>query len=120
MAFSVEIPPPPSVNHAFRNVRGVGRVKTDAYKSWRKLAASLIWAAVRADQRIGGQIIVGIDLPSKTRGDIDNRIKAILDALVDSGRIDDDRNVVELHVGRSRDADTALVVVRAAIAKAAA
>lgn len=40
-------------------------------------------------------------LPTGMRGDISNRVKAVEDILVDYGRIDDDRNVVELHVHKT-------------------
>jgi Holliday junction resolvase RusA-like endonuclease len=46
--------------------------------------------------RIAGPVAVAILLPRKMRGDIDNRIKPILDALVGSCRIDDDRNVAKV------------------------
>jgi Holliday junction resolvase RusA-like endonuclease len=48
------------------------------------------------------------------RGDIDNRVKPILDALVKSGRVDDDRNVAELYVRKLRASDLVLVTVQEA------
>jgi Holliday junction resolvase RusA-like endonuclease len=45
------------------------------------------------------------------RGDADNRIKAILDALVDSGRIDDDRHVTTITVRKNAPGKEALVWV---------
>jgi len=52
--FRVKLPPPPSVNRAFRNVIGRGRVETRDYRVWRQSAVRSIYAQVRADQRIGG------------------------------------------------------------------
>lgn len=118
--FHVQLPPPPSVNRAFRNVAGKGRVKTRDYRDWRKNAVLSIYAQVRADRRIGGNVAVTVSLPATMKGDIDNRIKGLLDALVASRRIDDDKYVTTLTVRRNAPGKLALVwvdvdaVVRAA------
>ena len=112
--FSVCIPPPPSLNNAFVNVRSGGRRKSDRYRKWTSLAVGLIKVEVPAVQRCGGEIMVDIDFPSKSKADIDNLIKGILDALVASTRVDDDRNVCELRVTRKREGDDARVFVRPA------
>ncbi len=92
--FDVELPLPPSLNGAYANVRGVGRVKVSTYRQWQHAAIAMIRVSVPSAKRISGKISVSILLPEKMRGDVDNRIKPILDALVQSQRIDDDRNVV--------------------------
>jgi len=115
MSFSVEISVPPSLNHAYRNVPGRGRAKSSEYASWMNDAVKILWALVPAAQRISGPVSITIALPEKLQGDIDNRVKPILDALVKSGRIDDDRNVHEIYVRRLRAASLALVTVEAAI-----
>lgn len=91
--FDVELPLPPSLNGAYANVSGVGRVKVSTYRKWQDAAVALIRVSVPAAKKIGGAVNVHILLPSGMRGDCDNRIKPCLDALVKSGRIDDDRNV---------------------------
>lgn len=111
MTFHVKLAPPPSVNRAFRNVPGKGRVKTRDYRLWRRDAIVSIFAQVRADLRIGGPVVVSINLPAKMRGDIDNRVKGILDALVASNRIDDDKHVAAITVRRDQPGDLALVTV---------
>jgi Holliday junction resolvase RusA-like endonuclease len=111
--FIVVLPVPPSVNNSYRNVEGKGRAKTKRYRDWRKNAVLAIYAQVRADRRVGGPIRVEIDLPRTCRLDIDNAIKPLLDALVDSRRIDDDRHVAELAVMRRRVEAEARVVVEA-------
>lgn len=115
MTFHVELPTPISANHLFANRRGgEGRIKTKAYENWQKTAALTIVAAVRADQRIGGRVSVRIELPTKCRLDADNAVKPILDALVYSRRIDDDRNVMRVEVIKdARPGDHALVTVSA-------
>jgi Holliday junction resolvase RusA-like endonuclease len=109
--FHVQLPMPPSINRAFRNVPGRGRVKTRDYRKWRDDAVKLIHAQVRADKRIGGNVAVTISLSATMRGDADNRIKGILDALVDSGRIDDDRHVTTITVRKNAPGKDALVWV---------
>ena len=121
MIFQVLLPMPPSANKMFANVAirranangklPRGRVKTKAYRDWRKAAVLTIFAHVRADQRIGGEVAVTIELPTSSRIDIDNTVKPILDALVASNRIDDDRNVRRLFVWRQRTLADVLVSV---------
>jgi len=113
MSFTVELPAPISANHLFANVPGRGRVKTKAYENWQSVAALTVVATVRADQRIGGRVAVRIELPAKCRLDIDNAIKPILDALVRSRRIDDDRNVARLEVSREAAGNLTVVTVTA-------
>ncbi len=113
MSFDLKLLPPPSVNKAFRNVPGRGRVKTRDYRNWRAAAVKSIWAQVRADRRIAGNVTVTVHLPETMRGDIDNRIKGLLDALVESGRIDDDKHVTTLTVRRISPLKEAIIWVEA-------
>lgn len=117
--FHVELPPPPSVNKAFRNVPGKGRVKTRDYRTWRRDAVLSIYAQVRADRRIGGAVAVAINLPATMRGDVDNRIKGLLDALVASRRIDDDKHVAAITIRRTAEGKLALITVASEVAVAA-
>lgn len=113
--FDVEIPIPPSMNNAYFNLaKGKGRAKTSDYKAWKDNTAKEIQMRVPAALRIGGPVSVSILLPSKMPGDVDNRIKGVLDALVASGRIDDDRNVVKVSASKELQGKAlALVSVRA-------
>lgn len=88
----VMIPVPPSLNHAYANRKG-GRKKTDEYRAWQFEAILRIKS--QRPERIHGPVIVDISIP-KQRGDIDNRIKPTLDALVMAKVIDDDRHVEEV------------------------
>lgn len=114
MSFTVELLPPPSVNEMYRNVQKRGRVKTTGYKRWCVYACAAIKGRVPAKDCVRGKFAVAINLPKAMRGDIDNRVKGILDALVTSGRIDDDKHLDELHVCRRAEQDFAVVVVRPA------
>ena len=119
MKFTVELPMPPSINNSFVNARargtkryGPGRIMSDEYRAWRKGAALAIIAQVRADGRVGGPIDVCIDVPERMNGDVDNRIKAVLDALVDSGRIDDDKHVMRVTCAKVAQGVMAIVTVK--------
>lgn len=109
-AFSVVLPMPPSLNNIYATV-GRRRVKVQSYSDWRDVCAWVIAGGNR--HHIGGAVAIQIELPMKMRGDIDNRVKPILDALVASKRIDDDRNVVSIYVCKTRNAADVLVTVSA-------
>lgn len=111
MTFTVDLAAPLSVNNLFFNVPGKGRVKTKAYENWQQTAIKEIWAQVRADRRLGGKVEVTIALPRKCRLDIDNACKPLLDALVYSRRIDDDRNVERLTITRGAPGERVSITV---------
>nr|WP_255699908.1 RusA family crossover junction endodeoxyribonuclease [Jiella avicenniae] len=95
MPVSFTIPTPPSANHLFRNVKGVGRVKAKHYEDFQRMAV----AAVRRQKvpSFDGRVILvfGIERMDD-RSDIDNRLKGAIDALVVAGIIQDDRFVTAL------------------------
>lgn len=115
MTFSVELEPPPPLNNCYVNVRGRGRTKSPRYRAWRQAAVLSIFSQVPAKLRIGGPVVVYIALPIKMRGDVDGRIKGVLDALVDSKRIDDDKHVIAVTAAKTHDKPTALVRVARAV-----
>jgi Holliday junction resolvase RusA-like endonuclease len=121
VTFHVKLPLPPSANKLFFNVPGKGRVKTRAYKNWRRNAVLSIFAQVRADRRIGGPVSLSFCVPSGMRGDLDNRLKAAIDALVASNRIDDDRHVHGILILRGgADAGTMEIKAEQVLTKAKA
>ena len=89
-AISLVLPFPVSVNGAYRNVIGVGRVKTKQYREWEREAA--LMALVQSRGRIEGPyaIHVEIDRPDKRRRDLSNTIKVIEDFCVSQGFVEDD------------------------------
>jgi Holliday junction resolvase RusA-like endonuclease len=100
VTFSIVLPLPPSANRLYANIPGKGRIKTRAYKRWRLDAILSIFAQVRADFRVGGPVALSFCVPAAMRGDLDNRIKATIDALVGSRRIDDDKHVCSITILR--------------------
>ena len=91
-AVTFTMPVPPSVNELFRNVPGRGRVKTRVYDNWRAHALTVL--RLQRVPRIEGCVLVvfGVERTS-SRADIDNRVKGMLDAIVEAGIIGDDSQV---------------------------
>jgi Holliday junction resolvase RusA-like endonuclease len=91
MSFTVALPLPPSVNGLFATIRrgdADRRVRTREYRDW---ATRTEWALALAKlQPVHGRFSVDVALPAKMRGDVDNRLKPILDALVDARLTPDD------------------------------
>jgi Holliday junction resolvase RusA-like endonuclease len=104
---------PPSVNGMFFNrAKGKGRGKTLAYRNWQRDAGIEIDTQER--WHVPGKVVVRIKVGAG-RGDVDNRIKAVLDLLVSRGRIEDDKHVD--FVSAERDASVtgaSIVIVRLA------
>lgn len=95
---SYTLPFPPSVNTYYRR----GARSTYMSKqgiAFKKAVAEIVCAD---PQKIEGRLSVFISLssPSRRKFDIDNRIKACLDALQDAGVFDDDEQIDRLGVCR--------------------
>ncbi|MDE2019723.1 MAG: RusA family crossover junction endodeoxyribonuclease [Patescibacteria group bacterium] len=86
---TLRLPVPPSVNAAYANVPGVGRITSRRYKKWQTQAGWEI--LVQRPMRVFGPYELMITLPLSTRGDVTNRIKAAEDILVKHHITPDDR-----------------------------
>lgn len=89
------IPLPPSLNNIFFNKPHGGRAKTTDYKNWLEATA---WE-IRSQQPpiIKGEVCIDLLIERPTASsDLDNRIKAALDACQKAGVIENDKRVVEL------------------------
>lgn len=100
VALEATLPWPPSVNHYWA-ARGNGRYLSPHAQRWHKEA----WATLRAAWRgkpMRGEVAVLVVLhpPDRRRRDLDNILKAVLDALVHAGVLQDDSQVAELHAVR--------------------
>ena len=106
-SFRIEnLPVPPSVNGAYVNVAGVGRVASQSHKAWKQAAGLMINA-----QRISsvlGKYKVRIDVSEGLRGDIDNRCKLAGDLLVSLELTPDDRFCAEIIVRRDENVASVL------------
>lgn len=95
------MPWPPSVNHYWRTVQGrmiiskKGREYRDAVselaarESWPKLGAQRLAVAIEAW------------VPDRRRRDLDNVLKALLDAMTHAGVWDDDSQIDDLRIFRA-------------------
>lgn len=108
---------PPSLNNAFVNANGNrgsnSRIKSKSYRAWIDRVQPVL-AAVAG--RITGPFDLALSLPATMRGDIDNRIKPVLDALVRDGIVDDDRHCQSIFVHRTPllEINVCTVCIRAA------
>lgn len=106
---------PPTANQLWIQ-RGRKRIITPEYRTWRLVAGGQIklqLSPLKTTNRIAAPIGVDIGVPIKMRGDIDNRIKPLLDLLVEHAIMDDDRHVHQILIARRVvENNTAVVTVR--------
>ena len=108
---SLTLPLPPSVNGLYANVPKAGRVKTARYKAWLAEAGWEVKRQILTPPMILGPVRVCIRVSgSGKRGDLDGRIKAVLDLLTVQRIWRDDRQVEELHT-RFADIEGAEVTI---------
>ena len=92
----VALPWPPSVNHYWA-ARGRSRYLSPRARAWHREA----WAILRSSWRgrpMRGEVAVLLVLhpPDRRRRDLDNILKAVLDALVKAQVLGDDSQVAEI------------------------
>ena len=104
---TVFLPRPPSLNNIYVNVHKRGRVKTEEYRTWLRAASNDI--AAQKPLKVCGEVEIVVAIGPR-RGDLDNRIKPILDCLVVNGVIDDDKNVTAI-TARWAEEDGACVTI---------
>ncbi len=111
----IKLPYPMSLNHAFANVPGRGRVKTKAYREWSNTAGWLINAAKSAHKvkkPLVSELSLHLFVTRKYRGDLDNTLKPVLDALEKNGIVKNDRQFKRLTV-ETADVENMICVVSA-------
>lgn len=84
---------PPSTNGLFRNVRGRGRVKTDRYKKWRDKASWEIRLQHKGPPLDGPTALTLSMRRPRANADLDNHLKAAIDALEEGGAIANDKQI---------------------------
>ncbi len=92
----VELPYPPSVNHYYRRVGPRTLISRQGRRYRERICAILRSLRVRP---IEGHLFLEVDLypPDCRRRDLDNAMKALLDALQHGGAYRDDSQVKEMH-----------------------
>lgn len=108
------LPLPPSLNNAYVNAPGRGRIATPFFKQWKRDAGWRI--REQRPQRGTGPFKITLLLPDGMRGDVDNRLKPVLDVLVENRVTPDDRFARAVAVGRSVEVEggSCIVIVEAA------
>lgn len=92
-----DLPLPPSTNSLFAtDFKTKRRFVSKSYSVWKKAAASILAGHKPLAKPYAVHILVNINY----RSDIDGRIKAVCDALVDAGIICDDRYINSLRIDR--------------------
>lgn len=93
----VFFPMPPSTNALWRLSSSGNRTKTKVYTEWESYAGWVIHAQRDLWQRTkGGVILQFLFERASLLSDVDNRLKAVIDALVHNHVMDDDRRVIAL------------------------
>lgn len=109
--FSIMLPVPPATNNLYFNVPRKGRVKSQRYREWIEAADAHLIA--QRPGSIEGPYEIAISIP-KVRGDVDGRMKPILDYLVSRGLTSDDRHCRRASIERDETLTECVVTVRAA------
>lgn len=86
----LDLPKPPSLNNIYANVPGKGRVRSKPYRAWRIKAAQEILIQGRPSMR--GRYELEIRYRRRPNCDLGNLEKAVSDALVHAGVVEDDRH----------------------------
>jgi Holliday junction resolvase RusA-like endonuclease len=115
----LELPFPPSVNRYWRHVGSRVLISREG-REYRQLVIELMRA--RKVKKHDGELIVDIRLvpADRRRRDVDNSLKALLDAMQAGGAYDDDSQIIRLTVEKvepERDAPRSEIVVRHVPAK---
>ena len=95
---NVQLAMPPSVNSIWRTTVRNGKPQTyraKSYTEWMNTAAWTVKSAIAKTGQIKGDVSLFVNL-SPRRGDLDNRLKAICDALVHGGALEDDDQIVSI------------------------
>lgn len=111
---TLSLPLPPSVNHAWQNVPGKGRVRSPEYRRWHKLAFDEL--CLQNPGKIVGEFSAVINCGKlNRRADIDNRIKPLLDLLKDVV-VEDDSKCARVSAGWVTDvpAERVVMIIRKA------
>ena len=93
---------PPSVNNYVRHTRAGRHYKTREALAWASAVAVIANGCVHVEGK-AHEITFTVYRGFKSRGDIDNAAKCVLDSLVTAGVLKSDASVVALHCYKRRD-----------------
>lgn len=109
-ALTLELPYPPSVNHYWRRV-GPRTLISREGRLFRARVSSML--ALRRIRPVSGALDVRVLIhpPDRRRRDLDNAMKALLDALEHGGAYDDDFQIDHLDITRGSVVPEGKVIV---------
>jgi len=109
--FTFNLPYPPSINHYFRVFRGRTVISAKGRAFRHRVCSILAAAGVRP---MAGRLCVSVDIypPDRRRRDVDNTLKALLDALEHGGAYVNDAQIVWLLTRKAQASRGGKVVVR--------
>lgn len=99
----LDLPLPPSANVIWRTTKSGRTYLNPKYTAWRKAALTSMWTQKPAggfptfEGAFEAQIVVAL----KMRGDIDNRLKPVLDFLASASIIANDKHAQRATIARS-------------------
>jgi crossover junction endodeoxyribonuclease RusA len=107
---TIELPYPPSVNHYWRRVGPRTLISREGRRFRARVGAML---ALRRIQPINGSLDVRVAVhpPDRRRRDLDNAMKALLDALEHAGAYSDDSQIDHLDITRGTGVPEGKVIV---------
>lgn len=104
------LPWPPSVNHYWRTVNG-RPIISKAGREYREAVRSCAWGAGNmGDARLS--VAIAASPPDRRRRDLDNVLKALLDAMQHAGVYDDDSQIDKLTITRAKQTNGGAVAVK--------
>ena len=111
--YEFELPFPPSTNSMYRVYRGRS-ILSKQCREYTKKVCALMNEMRLTNEQIDNRLRVTLELnaPTRRKYDIDNRVKALMDALQKSGFIVDDEQVDSLHIERGVIVSGGRVTVR--------
>lgn len=96
---ALDLPAPPSTNNLFLNMPGKGRIKSPEYRAWMTEAGWNIASQRKGAETMHAPVAVEIRLRRpRANADLDNRSKAVLDALQNHLVIGNDNLVHDLRI----------------------
>lgn len=98
---AIELPFPPSVNRIWRTVAGRTLLSAEGRTYRRRVAVEFMRPSVIRFGATPVTVSIAAWMPDRRRRDLDNLLKAALDALTHAGCWDDDSQIEDLSIRRA-------------------
>lgn len=107
--YNLELPYPPSINHYWRHtLRGHVYISQEG-KSYIKRVSQIVM--LKRIEMLEGDLSLSVDVypPDNRKRDLDNVLKALLDAMQKANVYADDNQICKIHVMRMKKIDRSFV-----------